>query len=54
MQKYSKFEKLYKKIVLSANDLYSNLKSHIEFVKIKHGEFMLFNQNLFHGNIEQK
>ncbi len=54
-KKYSKFEKLYKKKeVKSANDLYSNLKSHIEFVKIKHGEFMLFNQNLPHGNIVNK
>ena len=43
-----------KKEVKSANDLYSNLKSHIEFVKIKHGEFMLFNQNLPHGNIVNK
>jgi|TARA_B110001452_G_scaffold228539_1_gene204019 sporadic carbohydrate cluster 2OG-Fe(II) oxygenase len=52
---YSKFEKVYKKKeVKSANDLYSNLKPHIEFVKIKHGEFMLFNQNLPHGNIVNK
>ncbi len=54
-QKYNKFEKAYKKKeVKSANDLYKNLKPHIEFVKIKHGEFMLFNQNLPHGNIINK
>ena len=51
-QKYDKFEKAFqKKEVKSANDLYKNLKPHIEFIKIKHGEFMLFNQNLPHGNI---
>ena len=51
-QKYDKFEKAFKKKeVKSANDLYKNLKPHIEFIKIKHGEFMLFNQNLPHGNI---
>jgi len=51
-QKYEKFEKAFKKKeVKSANDLYKNLKPHIEFIKIKHGEFMLFNQNLPHGNI---
>ena len=54
-KKYSKFEKVYKKKkVKSANDLYRNLKTHIEFVKIKHGEFLLFNQNLPHGNIVNK
>ena len=51
-QKYDKFEKAFKKKeVKSSNDLYKNLKPHIEFIKIKHGEFMLFNQNLPHGNI---
>ena len=50
-KKYVKFEKAYKKKeIKSANDLYSNLRPHIEFVKIKYGEFMLFNQNLPHGN----
>ena len=42
------------KAFANANDLYKNLKPHIEFVKIKHGEFMLFNQNLPHGNIINK
>ena len=54
-KKYVKFEKAYKKKeIKSANDLYSNLRPHIEFVKIKYGEFMLFNQNLPHGNVVNK
>ena len=54
-KKYSKFENIYKsKKLISANGLYKNLKSHIEFVKIKQGHFMLFNQNLPHGNVVNK
>lgn len=54
-KKYSKFENIYKsKKLVSANGLYKNLKSYIEFVKIKQGYFMLFNQNLPHGNVVNK
>ncbi len=45
------FEKIYKKNFNKTTDeLYKKLKSHLTFLNINYGQFLLFNQNLPHGN----
>ena len=49
---YNKFEKIYSdKKTKSADQIFKLLKPNLEFIKIKYGQFLLFNQNLPHGNI---
>lgn len=51
-RKITKFNRLYKsKRNKKASDLYTNIKNDLEFLDIKFGQFLLFNQNLPHGNI---
>ena len=53
--KYQKFEKIYSnKKIKSVNQMFKKLEAHLNFVKIKYGQFMLFNQNLPHGNVINK
>ncbi len=50
-----KFEKIYKKNSKNNSDqLYNSLKKYVKFIDIKYGEYMIFNQNLPHGNIVNK
>ena len=54
-KKYQKFEKIFEKPKLSSvSHLYKLLKSDLEFLNIKKGEYLIFNQNLPHGNIVNK
>ena len=46
-----KFEKLYKKnFNKTSDDLFKSVKKYLKFIDIKYGEYMIFNQNLPHGN----
>jgi sporadic carbohydrate cluster 2OG-Fe(II) oxygenase len=36
---------------LNANDLYSSIKENVEWLKVKYGECLIFNQTIPHGNI---
>ena len=40
--------------IIKESDLYKNIKKDLEFVNIKFGQFLLFNQNLPHGNTINK
>ena len=40
-----------KKSIKSVDDLYLKFKKNLKFIKINYGEFLLFNQNLPHGNL---
>ena len=45
------FEKIYKENFHKSSDhLYTKLKKHLTFLKINYGQFLIFNQNLPHGN----
>lgn len=47
-----KFRKIYsKKKIKSSSDLHAILKKDLSFIKINYGNFLLFNQNLPHGNV---
>jgi len=53
--KYEKFRKIYKKKkIKSVSHLHNALKKDLDFIKIDYGNFLLFNQNLPHGNIVNK
>ena len=46
------FEKLYKKNFNKTSDhLFNSVRKYLKFIDIKYGEYMIFNQNLPHGNI---
>ena len=54
-KKINKFNKLYNSPNnKKESDLYKNIKKDLEFVNIKFGQFLLFNQNLPHGNTINK
>ncbi len=40
-----------KKSIKSVDDLYMKFKKNLKFIKINYGEYLLFNQNLPHGNL---
>ena len=45
------FEKIYKKNFNKTSDhLFNSVKKYLKFINIKFGEYMIFNQNLPHGN----
>ncbi len=51
-KKMSKFNKIYKSSsTKKASDLYKKIKNDLEFLDIQFGQFLLFNQNLPHGNV---
>ena len=53
--KYEKFRKIYKKRkIKTVSHLHNILKKDLDFIKINYGNFLLFNQNLPHGNIVNK
>lgn len=53
--KYEKFRKIYKKRkIKTVSHLHNTLKKDLDFIKINYGNFLLFNQNLPHGNIVNK
>ena len=53
--KYSKFLKKFKDSHLKKNyNLYKSIEKDLEWIDIKFGEVLLFNQNLPHGNIVNK
>ena len=39
------------KKIKSVSDLYNKYKKDLKFIKIDHGQYLLFNQNLPHGNL---
>jgi|MDTG01.5.fsa_nt_gb sporadic carbohydrate cluster 2OG-Fe(II) oxygenase len=46
------FNKIFSsKKIKSVSDLYKKFKKDLKFLKIKYGEYLLFNQNLPHGNL---
>lgn len=48
---YKKFTKVYKKMKNSSSDfLHKKIKKDLKYLKINYGNFLLFNQNLPHGN----
>jgi sporadic carbohydrate cluster 2OG-Fe(II) oxygenase len=48
---YNKFRKIYKKIKNSSSQkLYSKIKKDLNYLRVNYGNFLLFNQNLPHGN----
>ncbi len=49
--KDAKFRKLYSKNFKFSSNLYKSIKKDLKFIKIDYGQFLLFNQNLPHGNI---
>ena len=49
--KDSNFRKSYSKNFKFSSKLYKSIKKDLKFIKINYGEFLLFNQNLPHGNI---
>jgi sporadic carbohydrate cluster 2OG-Fe(II) oxygenase len=54
-KKLKKFNKIYNySNNKKESDLYKNIKGDLEFIKIKFGQFLLFNQNLPHGNTINK
>jgi len=54
-EKYKIFTKVFKnKKIKSVSQLYKTLKKDLKFLKINHGNFLLFNQSLPHGNIVNK
>tara|TARA_Y100001970_G_C14103703_1_gene786903 strand:+ start:439 stop:1233 length:795 start_codon:yes stop_codon:yes gene_type:complete len=38
----------------SSDQIFNKIKKKVEWIKIKYGEFLLFNQNLPHGNVVNK
>jgi len=53
--RYENFKKIYKKKkVKSVSNLHNSLKKDLNFIKINYGNFLLFNQNLPHGNVVNK
>jgi len=51
-KKIEKFNKTFsKKQIQSVSDLYKHFKKDFKFVKINFGSYLLFNQNLPHGNL---
>ena len=54
-QKMKKFNTVFSnKKIKSVSDLYKNFKRDLNFVKINYGSYLLFNQNLPHGNLINK
>ena len=54
-KKLKKFNKIYNNSNnKKESDLYKNIKQDLEFIDIKFGQFLLFNQNLPHGNTINK
>ena len=54
-KKYPKFIKAFKnKKIKSVSHLYKTLKKDLIFININHGNFLLFNQSLPHGNVVNK
>jgi len=54
-EKYTSFTKAFKnKKIKSVSHLYKTLKKDLRFIKINHGNFLLFNQSLPHGNVVNK
>ena len=53
--KYEEFNKIYKSNkIKSVSNLHKVLKKDLKFLKINYGNFLLFNQNLPHGNVVNK
>lgn len=49
--KYDKFRKIYKKVKnTSADNLHNKVKKDLKYLKVNYKNFLLFNQNLPHGN----
>tara|TARA_B100000674_G_C37916756_1_gene951336 strand:+ start:1024 stop:1782 length:759 start_codon:yes stop_codon:yes gene_type:complete len=49
--KYDKFKKIYKKVKNTSSDnLHNKVKKDLKYLKVNYGKFLLFNQNLPHGN----
>ncbi len=54
-KKMKKFNTIFSdKKIKSVSDLYKNFKRDLNFVKINYGDYLLFNQNLPHGNLINK
>ena len=54
-KKIKKFNNIYnQKLTIKSSDLYDKIKDEVDFLNIKFGQFLLFNQNLPHGNIVNK
>ena len=54
-KKYEKFKKLFKnKNIKYSYQLHKKSKKNLKFIKIDYGNFLLFNQNLPHGNVINK
>jgi sporadic carbohydrate cluster 2OG-Fe(II) oxygenase len=54
-KKMNNFNKVFKsKKIKSISDLYKNFKKDLNFIKINYGKYLLFNQNIPHGNLVNK
>lgn len=50
-----KFDKIYKKnFNKTSDDLFKSVRKYLKFIDIRDGEYMIFNQNLPHGNVVNK
>lgn len=52
---YEKFRKIFKKVKnTSSENLHNKVKKYLKYLKVNYGNFLLFNQNLPHGNSVNK